>query len=108
MAAKLQKFSDLGQIWFPSRFWCWELISFLYLVAILYLGYHGNGRHFDFDQHPKSCHILRWIFLQSGSYQKFCLTCVHTILRLRNFRMSAVVTKNVKNLKCCENIARNN
>ena len=30
----------------------------------LHLGYHGNGRHFEFFQPLKSCHILRWIFLQ--------------------------------------------
>ena len=29
----------------------------MYLVAILYLGYYGNGRHFEFFQPPKSCHI---------------------------------------------------
>jgi hypothetical protein len=34
------------------------------LAAILYLGYHGNGRHFEFFFNPKSCHILQWIFLQ--------------------------------------------
>jgi hypothetical protein len=28
--------------------------SVLYLVVILYLGYHGNGRHFDFFQPPKA------------------------------------------------------
>jgi hypothetical protein len=33
------------------------------------LGYHGNGRHFEFVQPPKSCHTLRWIFLQS--FMKF-------------------------------------
>jgi hypothetical protein len=91
----------LGEIWFPSRFWCWELISMvweqyydppcrnihrsmwqlyletkfrqigglLYLAAILYLGYHGNGRHFEFFQPPNSCHTQRWIFLQS--FMKF-------------------------------------
>jgi hypothetical protein len=26
MAAKIQKFSDLGKIWFPSRSWSCELI----------------------------------------------------------------------------------
>jgi hypothetical protein len=36
------------------------------------------------------------------AFQKFCLTCVHIILRLRNFRVAAVATKNVKNLKCSE------
>ena len=30
----------------------------------MYLGYHGNGRHLEFFQPPKSCHTLRWIFLQ--------------------------------------------
>ena len=44
-----------------------QIGRFLYLAAILYLGYHGNGRHFEFVQTPKSCHILRWTFLQSGS-----------------------------------------
>jgi L-cystine uptake protein TcyP (sodium:dicarboxylate symporter family) len=36
------------------------------------------------------------------TFQKFCLTCVHIILRLRNFTMVAVATKNVNNLKCSE------
>jgi hypothetical protein len=31
----------------------------------MHLGYHGNCRHFEFFQPPKSCHTLRWIFLQS-------------------------------------------
>jgi hypothetical protein len=31
------------------------------------------------------------------TFHKFYLTCVHIILRLRNFRMAAVATKNVKN-----------
>jgi hypothetical protein len=30
MAVKIQKSSDLGEIWFPSRFWCWELISMVW------------------------------------------------------------------------------
>ena len=36
------------------------------------------------------------------TFQKFCPTCVHIILRLKNFRMVIVATKNVKNLKCSE------
>ena len=36
----------------------------------LHLGYHGNGRHFEFVQPPpNSCHTLQWIFLQS--FMKF-------------------------------------
>ena len=31
----------------------------------MHLGYHGNGRHFEFFQPLKSCNTLRWIFLQS-------------------------------------------
>jgi hypothetical protein len=31
-----------------------NLGGFLYLAAILYLGYHGNGHHFDFFQPPKA------------------------------------------------------
>jgi hypothetical protein len=30
MAAKMQKSSDLGKIWFPSRLWCCELISIVW------------------------------------------------------------------------------
>jgi hypothetical protein len=30
---------------------------------------HGNGCHFEFVQPLKSCHTLRWIFLQS--FMKF-------------------------------------
>jgi hypothetical protein len=30
MAAKIQKSSDLGKIWFPSRLWCCELISIIW------------------------------------------------------------------------------
>ena len=30
MATKIKKSSDLGKIWFPSRFWCWELISMVW------------------------------------------------------------------------------
>jgi hypothetical protein len=42
----------------------------LYLAVILYLGYHGNGSHFEKKINtPKSCHTLRWIFLQS--FMKF-------------------------------------
>jgi hypothetical protein len=43
--------------------------DFCILAAILYLGYHGNGRHFELFQHSKSCHALQWIFLQS--FMKF-------------------------------------
>ena len=32
MAAKIQKSSDLGEIWFPSRLWCCELISIIGLL----------------------------------------------------------------------------
>jgi hypothetical protein len=46
-----------------------QIGGLLYLVAILYLGYHGNGRYFEFFQPPNSCHTLRWIFLQS--FMKF-------------------------------------
>jgi hypothetical protein len=34
-------------------------------LTFLHLGYHGNGCHFEFVQPLKSCHTLRWIFLQS-------------------------------------------
>jgi hypothetical protein len=31
----------------------------LYLAAILYLGYHGNGHYFEFVQPPKAA-TYRW------------------------------------------------
>jgi hypothetical protein len=37
MTAKIQKSSDLGEIWFPSRLWCCELISKL----------HRNVKHYE-------------------------------------------------------------
>ena len=46
------------------------LWSFLWFSFFLHFGrFHGNGRHFDFFQPPKSCHTLQWIFLQS--FMKF-------------------------------------
>ena len=72
---QIKKSSDLGKIWFPSRLWCCELIS---IVGLL------------------------WCSELDETFQKFCLTCVHIILRLRNFRMAAVATQNVKILKCSE------
>jgi hypothetical protein len=30
-----------------------QIGGFLFLVAILYFGYHGNGRHFEFVQPPQ-------------------------------------------------------
>jgi hypothetical protein len=53
--------------------------------------------------------VLNWVFLRfpwifivgllwcselDEIFQKFCPTCVHIILRLRNFRMAAVATEN--------------
>ena len=47
-----------------KRICCLEWIK-----KFLHLGYHGNGRHFEFFQPLKNCHTLRWIFLQS--FMKF-------------------------------------
>ena len=50
--------------------WMWQetlLQKFLKIGVnqfFFHLGYHGSGRHFEFCQPPKSCHTLRWIFLQ--------------------------------------------
>jgi hypothetical protein len=62
----------LGDIWFPNRLWCCELIS---IVGLLWRPFwFQNGRQtmataaiLNFFNPPKICHILRWIFLQSGS-----------------------------------------
>jgi hypothetical protein len=37
MAAKIEKSSDLGDIWFPSRSWSCELI----IVIVFGIGSHG-------------------------------------------------------------------
>jgi hypothetical protein len=53
-------------IWAKFGFWkpnFAQFGGFLYLAAILYLGYHGNGCHFEFFSTLKSCHILRRIFI---------------------------------------------
>jgi hypothetical protein len=60
---QIQKSFDLGEIWFPSRLWCCELI---FIVGLL------------------------WCSELDETFQKLCLTCEHIILRLRNFRMAAV------------------
>ena len=39
MVAKIQKSSDLGEIWFPSRSWSCELI----IVIVFGIGSHGVG-----------------------------------------------------------------
>ena len=39
MAAKIQKSSDLGKIWFPSRSWSCELI----IVIVFRIVSHGVG-----------------------------------------------------------------
>jgi hypothetical protein len=38
ITAKIQKSSDLGEIWFPSRLWCCELVSKL----------HRNVKHYEY------------------------------------------------------------
>jgi hypothetical protein len=57
-----------------------------------------NGRH---GNHKKPQHFSKCSELDE-TFQNFCLTCVHIILRLRNFRMTAVATKNLHNLMCSE------
>ena len=56
------QFATSSSTWKPNFA---QIGGFLYLAAILYLGYHGKGHHFEFFSTPKSCHTLRWIFLQS-------------------------------------------
>jgi hypothetical protein len=68
MAAKIKKFSDLGEILFPSRLLCCKLI---FIVGLL------------------------WCSELDETYQ----TCVHIILRLRNFRIAAVATKKREKFK---------
>jgi hypothetical protein len=142
MAAKIQKSSDMGEIWFPSRFWFWELIFMIWepyydslcrnihrsmwkllgggtnfkIAAVAMVTKVQNGRQIQkisdlgeiwFPSRLWCCELIFIVGLLLCSkldetFQKFCLTCVHIILRLRNFRMAAVARKNVKNLKCSE------
>ena len=142
IATKIQKSSNLGEIWFPSRFWCWELISMVWepyydplcrnihhsmwqlwgglkkfkMVAVVMVTKVQNGRQIQkssdlgkiwFPSRLWCCELifivgLLWCSELDETFQKFCLTCAHIILRLRNFRMAAVATRNVKNLKCSE------
>ena len=89
MSTKIQKSSDLSEIWFPSRLWCCELISKL----------HRNVKHYElmcrllseFSKWPplpwkpqKNTKNLKCSELDD-TFHKFFLTCVHIILRLRNF-----------------------
>ena len=72
MATKIQKSSDLGEIWFPSRFWCWELISMVWepYYDLLCRNIHrsmlqllgvGNGRHCNQGtKWPPNTKILRF------------------------------------------------
>jgi hypothetical protein len=64
--------------------------------------YYINMQILDSYLHTKSKKI--WLFLLWCSeldeiFQKFCLTCVHIILRLRNFRMAAVATRKREKFK---------
>jgi hypothetical protein len=47
MAAKIQKCSDLDEIWIPSRLWCCELIS---IVGLLWRPFWIQN-----NQSPKLC-----------------------------------------------------
>jgi hypothetical protein len=53
LAAKIQKSSDLEEIWFPSRLWCYELIS---IVGLLWWPFwiqnsHQNTKILHFGGH---------------------------------------------------------
>jgi hypothetical protein len=65
-----------------------------------YFRFFKNGRPCH-GNHKKNKKNLKCSELDE-TFQKFCPTCVHIILRLKNFRMVIVATKNVKNLKCSE------
>ena len=51
------------------KHYCKALWSLEWIKKKMHLGFHGNGRHFEFFQPLKSCHTLRWIFLQN--FMKF-------------------------------------
>jgi hypothetical protein len=48
MVTKIQKSSDLGKIWFPSRLWCYELVSIVWEPC------------YDPSDHIISCFICFW------------------------------------------------
>jgi hypothetical protein len=110
---QIQKSSDLGEIWFPSRLWCCELnsivglysykvdhnmdpkpwISIPYIKIYLETKYRPNRSEIWFPSRLWCCELifivgLLWCLELDETFQKFCLTCVHIILRLRNLRIA--------------------
>jgi hypothetical protein len=62
MAAKIYKSSDLEEIWFPSRLWCYELIS---IVVLLWWPFwiqnsHQNTKILGFGRNLASKYIMMW------------------------------------------------
>jgi hypothetical protein len=80
----------------------WNLTGMLSTISICadYFRNFQNGRRCH-GNHKKHNFFLKCSELDE-TFQNFCLTCVHIILRLRNFRMAAIATKNVNNLMCSE------
>jgi hypothetical protein len=68
MAAKIQKSSDLGDIWFPSRFWCWELISMVW------------EPYYD----PLCRNIHRSMWQLFGGLEKFKMAAVAMVTKVQN------------------------
>ena len=68
MAAKIQKSSDLGDIWFPSGFWCWELISMVW------------EPYYD----PLCRNIHRSMWQLFGGLEKFKMAAVAMVTKVQN------------------------
>ena len=67
-AVKIQKSSDLGEIWFPSRVWCCELISMVW-------GPYCN---------PLCRNIHRSMWQLLGGWKKFKMAAVAMVTKVQN------------------------
>jgi hypothetical protein len=71
MATKIQKSSDLGEIWFPSRLWCCELISIIWepLMSLQIISLH----------HPECCRVMHCYstFLFHHSFYSYYSSSTH-------------------------------
>jgi hypothetical protein len=59
ITAKIQKSSDLGEIWFPSRLWCCELIFIVGLLWCLHMPYNISIK---FHPIPSTLNFSRFLW----------------------------------------------
>jgi hypothetical protein len=85
--------------WYPNFT---GMLSTMSRCADYYRNFQNSHRyHGDHKKNMTNFKVL------DETLQKFCLTCVHIILRHRNFRMVAVATKHVKSARNWMKLNRN-